>query len=464
MSDATKATDFDLYDLFLCFEGAVPAVVATASADGQPNITYLSRVRLVDGERIALSNQFFSKTVRNLSENPRASLLVIDPCKYDQYRIDLVYERTERRGPTFERLRDDVETVAVLHGMQDVFRLRAADIYRAVSIERTTSVDTPLPASAGWRGPAAPDPAAITKLAELAARVSRCTDLDTLVGVTVDGLSVLLGYDHTLLLLADEQGQRLYTIASHGYPSEGVGSEVVVGEGMVGVAALRCTPQRVGNLLQVRKYIHSVGRSYAEQGIGPGHEIPMPSFDDIQSRIAVPAMAMGHLVGMLVAESARPVAFDENDQSILGAAAALVAGAIEGVRAGDRTSEPTPTRAGSAAGAESAAGTTHVRYFAVDGSTFLDGDYLIKGVAGRILWSLLNQYETEGRVEFTNREVRLDPSLELPEFRDNLESRLILLKRRLAERDAPISIEKSGRGRFTLSVDTALRLESTEAE
>jgi adenylate cyclase len=132
--------ELSLRGLKCCFEGIVPAVIATASADGTPNVTQLSRVHFVDDTHVALSNQFFSKTTRNLAENPRASVVVIDPRTYDSFKLTLRYERTERRGPLFERLSRDIDAIAALTGMTDVFKLRSADVYRVNEIEQTPAV------------------------------------------------------------------------------------------------------------------------------------------------------------------------------------------------------------------------------------------------------------------------------------------------------------------------------------
>jgi adenylate cyclase len=459
-------SEHPLAGLELCFEGAVPAVVATAAADGTPNITYLSRVHRVDDERIALSNQFFSKTVRNLAENPRASVLLIDPTTYIEYRLTATYERTERRGPVFERLRRDVDTLAALTGMEGIFKLRAADVYRVLDVEQVPRGGR---GTGPARGAAAPeaDPAVLdatraSRLAELIARLSRCPDLDGVVSATVTGLAELFGYEHSLLSLLDEEGTRLYTIASHGYEAEGVGSEVVVGEGIIGMAAARCTAMRIGNLRQMTKYSRTVRRSFEEQHgtAGPGGDIPLPALPEVQSRVSVPAMVLGQLVAVLSVESDEPVAFTEADEAVLTVVASAVANAIELERTQERAVEGGPSRIPPAPAPPEAQEPTHVRFYAVDGSVFLGADYLIKGVAGRLLWSLVRQHAADGRVDFTNREVRLDPSLELPSFKDNLESRLILLKRRLDEREAPVRIERTGRGRFRLVVEAPLRLEA----
>ena len=118
---------------------------------------------------------------------------------------------------------------------------------------------------------------------------------------------------------------------------------------------------------------------------------------------------------MLVVESTDPVAFTAADEATLTVVASIVASAVEAERSRDRTEPRRGRRRPRADRRPRPEGPVDaVRFFEVDGSTFLDGDYLIKGVAGRILWALLGHHDREGRVDFTNREMRLDPTLDLP--------------------------------------------------
>jgi len=114
-------------------------MLGTCSAEGEPNVTHLSQLYLVDANHIALSNQFFGKTTANLAENPNACVLVTDSQTYETYRITCRFDRTEMSGALFDEMRTALASVASLMHMEDVFVLRGADVYQVLRVEPLSS-------------------------------------------------------------------------------------------------------------------------------------------------------------------------------------------------------------------------------------------------------------------------------------------------------------------------------------
>jgi flavin reductase (DIM6/NTAB) family NADH-FMN oxidoreductase RutF len=117
-------------------ESGIPAQVGTCSSDGIPNATEISRVYYVDPRHVALSNQFFSKTVRNIRENPHACVNLNDVEGCTNWLLHLEFDHSETEGPTFDEMDMQIEAIASMTGMSAVFKLRAADIYRVTSVEK----------------------------------------------------------------------------------------------------------------------------------------------------------------------------------------------------------------------------------------------------------------------------------------------------------------------------------------
>jgi hypothetical protein len=185
-------------------------------------------------------------------------------------------------------------------------------------------------------------------------------------------------------------------------------------------------------------------------------EIALPGLEGIQSQIAMPILLGDQLLGVLCLESRAPAAFGRVDEDVLSIVVHQLASGIARF-SDDRISDVAVAREMETIPASVP---LHVRHYTEDDSVFIDNEYLIKGVAGRVLFLLLYAYLHEGRREFTNRELRLDPRLGLPAVKDNLETRLIMLRRRLAERCPAIEMHRVGRGRFELRVTGVVELES----
>ena len=448
-----------------CFQGILPSMFFTCANDGTPNAAFLSHVDYVDATHVALSFQFFNKRRKPVPENPYAMIRVIDPDTNQGYVMRLKFERSETAGPIFDRMFLRIEAIASYAGLKGVFKLKAADIYQVESIELT-------PEEPGrqerWSPPGRRhlDPVFTMKaLQELSGRMTAAGNLNELLESILSGIKEFFGFSHSMILLAGEKPNTLITIASRGYPQGGVGSEVQFGEGIIGVVAEARQPIRISGLVRGMLYALAAKKRAEEKGWRPQEQVKLPGLDNPSSQLGVPLVVRGELIGVLCIESETPYRFHEDDKNTIEMLGASLAIAIQNMQLKEASDEPSAKSADAPRGAAVAPKGKNgkqpkheIAYYMSDEVVMLDGEYLIRSLPARILWRLLQTHKREGRAEFTNRELRLDKTLGLPDFKDNLETRLLLLRRRLDEKAEDIRIVPVGRGRFALDITCAIEL------
>ena len=462
-----------LESLATCFQGLYPAQLYTCSSDGIPNAAYLSHVDYVDPEHVALSFQFFNKSRRNIGENPQGLVNVIDPDTGQGWSLRLHYVRSETSGPLFDRMALRIEAIASYCNLKGIFKLRAADVYRVLSIEpipeESGSVRAELTQHAGTLDPVF----TVKALQDLSTRIHCAESLESLVDSILAGLEESFGFKQSMILVPTEHDDVLVTIATRGYPENGAGAEVRYGEGIAGMVAEARKPIRISGLMRGMLYALAMAKAaHDPDARRAARRVPVPGLANPESQLGVPLLVRGELVGVLCLESEVPYRFHEEDKATIELLGSYLAIAIQNMQWQERSSEvepvspsrlkPPATDAVATRVAPAEAGPApplrDVVYYAGDECILVDGDYLIRGLPARVLWRLLTIRETTGREEFTNRELRLDKSLNLPEWRDNLESRLLLLRRRLEQKCPDIVLAPRCRGRFILQVSAPVKL------
>ena len=120
-------------------EGVIPSSIVTCSLAGVPNSTEISQIYYVDEDHVALSHQFFNKTHRNIRENPYVVACLRDPQSWQEWFIEMQYDHSETEGPMFDEMDLKIEAIASMTGMEGIFKLHAADVYKVTSVRKSNS-------------------------------------------------------------------------------------------------------------------------------------------------------------------------------------------------------------------------------------------------------------------------------------------------------------------------------------
>lgn len=443
-----------LSDLGACFEGVIPSIIATAAADGMPNISYLSHVVRVDETHVAISNQFFAKTAANVRANTKATLMLVDGLTGAQFTLDIAFCRSIDSGALFDRIAGQLKASSAQVGMAEVMRLRSADLFR---VERIESV--PGPIEAGGAAPVARPAVDLGVLADAAAAVGAQPGAGEIIDGLLDAVRRVLGYGTAIVLLRDCERGCLVTTGSIGYAPSGVGSEVVGDAGLIGEAALRGQVVKLSDMSRLRRFGGAIAAETL-QSEDVTRSVAFPQLPGAMSQVAVPMIARGAVLGVLFAESTARLAFRDEEEAALRLLAAQAAAALW---ASEREAAAEAGGADAAVAARGPARTGHgirIVHHGFDDSVFVNGTYMVKGVAGMLLRMMVEWHLAEGRSAFTNRELRLAAGARMPEIKDNLEARLLLLRRRLDEKQAPIRLVRTGRGLMRLEMEGSPTLEA----
>jgi hypothetical protein len=182
---------------------------------------------------------------------------------------------------------EEPEAIASIVGMKGIFKLRAADVFRVVSVTKTSGERIPLSQIRGRAADrAAPPPGSRVSAAaddqetgglreqivrnqetidrlnvdlakrandvriiqQISSEITSTLNLDEVLDIVLGAMERVLGFRHSMLLPAEPAGDTLLVAATRGYAEPGREARVRIGDGVIGVVAKRRTPMRVGNI------------------------------------------------------------------------------------------------------------------------------------------------------------------------------------------------------------------------
>jgi class 3 adenylate cyclase len=169
---------------------------------------------------------------------------------------------------------------------------------------------------------------------QISTEITSTLDLREVLDIVLGAMERVLGFRHSMLLLAEPAGDALAVAATRGYAQPGANARVRIGDGVIGVVAERKTLMRVGNVGASLRYLQAIRARMQAAGQAPAGDdlVALPGLPDVQSQLALPLLVKDRLVGVLAVESPKSNAFDELDEVLLRIVGNQAATAIDNAR------------------------------------------------------------------------------------------------------------------------------------
>ena len=167
----------------------------------------------------------------------------------------------------------------------------------------------------------------------VASQISKTLNLDAIAKTMLISMEEYFGFKHSMILLLDGSESVLKVIATHGYKEEGIGAEVKIGVGVIGMVAKKKKLMRMANLGAQKQYMQAI-----KQQIQPSEETgvvdvtSLPGLKDAESQVAIPMLMEDELIGVFSVESDQVNIFDKSDELIIKILANQTANALQNAK------------------------------------------------------------------------------------------------------------------------------------
>jgi len=121
-------------EMLPAMQSVVPSTMATVSAAGVPNLTYISQVFYVNDNHVGISFQYMNKSWKNISENPNITVVLTHPASIKMWKLNLLYKEIKYDGPVFDNMDMQLTAIASMYGMAEHFKLKAVLICEVTDI------------------------------------------------------------------------------------------------------------------------------------------------------------------------------------------------------------------------------------------------------------------------------------------------------------------------------------------